>query len=128
RMLHTLLGEQGFQAGMRLYIERHDGQAVTCDDFVAAMADANNVDLSVFKRWYSQAGTPIVDVQQTYNANKQQFTVCFTQHTPATSGQTDKKPVFIPMLFSLYSTNGEQLKLNADHFDDQSRGQIRSHD
>ena len=58
RMLHTLLGEDGFQKGIKLYFERHDGQAVTCDDFAAAMADANDTDLSHFKLWYSQAGTP----------------------------------------------------------------------
>src|SRR5699024_4628843 len=58
RMLHSLLGEEGFQQGMRLYIERHDGQAATCDDFVAAMAEANAADLEQFRRWYGQAGTP----------------------------------------------------------------------
>ncbi len=61
RMIHTLLGEANFQKGMQLYFERHDGSAATCDDFVQAMEDASNVDLSHFRRWYSQAGTPIVD-------------------------------------------------------------------
>src|SRR4051812_11156198 len=61
RMQHTLLGEEKFQAGMRLYFERHDGQAVTCDDFVQAMQDASGVDLSQFRRWYDIAGTPVLD-------------------------------------------------------------------
>lgn len=111
RMLHTLLGEDGFQAGMRLYVERHDGQAVTCDDFVAAMADANQVDLSLFKRWYSQAGTPVVDVQEFYDAKQQQLTLRFAQHTPATQGQPDKQAVHIPILFSLYDQQGQRLSL-----------------
>src|SRR5690625_4065728 len=70
RMLHAFLGEAGFQKGMGLYIARHDGQAVTCDDFVAAMADANDVDLSQFKRWYSQAGTPVLTVSGRYDTGR----------------------------------------------------------
>ena len=61
RMQHTLLGEEKFQAGMRLYFQRHDGQAVTCDDFVQAMQDASGVDLTQFRRWYDVAGTPVLD-------------------------------------------------------------------
>ena len=63
RMYHTLLGEEGFQKGMKLYFQRHDGQAVTCDDFRAAMADANGINLDQFALWYSQAGTPVLDAQ-----------------------------------------------------------------
>ncbi|MGI0152169.1 aminopeptidase N [Pseudidiomarina sp. WS423] len=115
RMLHTLLGEAGFQAGMRCYIERHDGQAVTCDDFIAAMAAANQCDLTRFKNWYSQAGTPVVRVTENYTpASAQtagQLRLRFAQHTPATPGQTAKQPVHIPVLLSAYSSRGERLEL-----------------
>src|SRR4029434_10348993 len=67
RMMHTLVGVDGFRRGMDLYFKRHDGQAVTCDDFVAAIADANGRDLTQFKRWYSQAGTPRVRVETRYD-------------------------------------------------------------
>jgi len=75
RMYHTLLGEAGFQKGMKLYFERHDGQAVTCDDFLAAMADANGCDLAHFGRWYSQSGTPQVHVADHYDAATQKYTL-----------------------------------------------------
>ncbi|MDH3903208.1 MAG: aminopeptidase N, partial [Xanthomonadales bacterium] len=84
RMYHTLLGESGFQKGMKLYFERHDGQAVTCDDFLAAMADANGVNLDRFGRWYSQSGTPHVHVTDHYDAETQKYTLTLKQHTPAT--------------------------------------------
>ncbi len=112
RMLHTLLGEKQFQAGMKLYIERHDGQAVTCDDFVAAMADANQRDLSVFKRWYSQAGTPVVKVTESYDSDKQEYQLSFAQHTPDTPEQTNKLPVHIPILLSAYDAKGNPLVLD----------------
>lgn len=70
RMIHTLLGEEQFQAGMQLYVHRHDGSAATCDDFVQAMEDASNVDLTLFRRWYSQSGTPLVTVRDSYDADK----------------------------------------------------------
>ena len=67
RMMHTLFGKDRFRQGMDLYFERHDGQAVTCDDFVKAMQDASNIDLSLFGRWYSQSGTPHLDITKHYN-------------------------------------------------------------
>ena len=67
-MYRTLLGEAGFKKGMKLYFERHDGGAVTCDDFRAAMADANGADLSQFENWYCQAGTPVLEVSHSYDA------------------------------------------------------------
>lgn len=109
RMLHTLLGEQGFQAGMRLYRERHDGQAVTCEDFVAAMEAATKQDLTQFRRWYSQAGTPTLHVTETYDAAQQTLTLKVQQQTPATPGQKDKQAVVVPLLFSLYSEAGERV-------------------
>lgn len=112
RMMHTLLGEQGFQAGMRLYRERHDGQAVTCEDFVAAMESANAFDLGQFRRWYSQAGTPTLTIDEQYDADAQELKVTVEQHTPATPGQKDKQPVVIPLLFSLYSSSGERLAVH----------------
>ena len=128
RMLHTILGEQGFQAGMRLYIERHDGQAVTCDNFVAAMAEANQADLSVFKRWYSQAGTPIVEVTQHYDANQQRLTLSFSQYTPETAGQTEKQAVYIPMLLSLYGKNGQRLSVTSASTDRHPTDAVRAHE
>ena len=68
RMIQTLVGRKGFRKGMELYVKRHDGQAVTCDDFVAAMADANKIDLRQFMLWYSQAGTPVLKVSSRYDA------------------------------------------------------------
>jgi aminopeptidase N len=114
RMLHTLLGEQGFQAGMRLYRERHDGQAVTCEDFVAALEDANQSDLSQFRRWYSQAGTPEVTITQKYDAATETLKVHLRQQTPATPGQTAKQAVVIPILLSAYSQQGERIELQGE--------------
>ncbi|PHJ22117.1 aminopeptidase n [Cystoisospora suis] len=98
RMYHTLLGEEGFRKGMDLYFERHDGQAVTCDDFRAAMADANNRNLTQFEHWYLQAGTPRVDVVEAfYNMEEKAYTLTLKQHTPPTPGQPTKKPFHIPV-------------------------------
>ena len=109
RMQQTLLGREGFRKGMDLYFKRHDGQAVTCDDFVAAMADANQKDLSQFKRWYSQAGTPRVKVEESFVAGTYQVTL--TQSCPATPGQDKKEPFHIPLLYRLIGegTGSEQL-------------------
>ena len=97
RMMHTLLGEENFQKGMQLYFERHDGSAATCDEFVQAMEDASNVDLSQFRRWYSQSGTPIVSVRDDYNPELEQYTLHVTQHTPITADQKEKLPLHIPL-------------------------------
>ncbi|MEY4698682.1 MAG: hypothetical protein RIR85_102 [Pseudomonadota bacterium] len=109
RMQQTLLGREGFRKGMDLYFKRHDGQAVTCDDFVAAMADANQKDLTQFKRWYSQAGTPRVKVEESFAAGNYQVTL--TQSCPATPGQDKKEPFHIPLLYRLIGdgTGPEQL-------------------
>ncbi|BEU03084.1 aminopeptidase [Agarivorans sp. OAG1] len=112
RMLHTLLGEEGFQAGMKTYVDRHDGQAVTCDDFVNAMQDASGKDLSLFKRWYSQSGTPVLKVQSEYNEAKQQYSLNIHQHTPATAEQSEKHALHIPVSVELLSSNGEALALS----------------
>lgn len=109
RMQQTLLGREGFRKGMDLYFKRHDGQAVTCDDFVAAMADANQKDLTQFKRWYSQAGTPRVKVEESFVSGTYQVTL--TQSCPATPGQDKKEPFHIPLLYRLIgdSASSEQL-------------------
>ena len=87
RMMHLLLGEDNFQKGMKLYFERHDGEAVTCDDFVSAMADASGVDLDHFKLWYSQSGTPEVEVlTDIYDENQQTYTLTLKQSTQPTAG------------------------------------------
>jgi aminopeptidase N len=97
RMQHTILGESGFRKGMDLYFDRHDGQAVTCDDFVNAMSDANHVNLEQFKHWYSQAGTPRVHVEDDYDPNHQTYSLTLTQSCPPTPGQ-EIKPIFhIPL-------------------------------
>ncbi|GIU47936.1 aminopeptidase N [Shewanella sairae] len=109
RMMHTLLGEIGFQKGMALYFERHDGQAVTCDDFVAAMQDASGVDLSQFKRWYSQAGTPQVNVKEEFDEENQRYTLTLEQSTPATPDGSAKLPLHIPFDIELLDVAGSQL-------------------
>src|SRR3990170_68423 len=91
RMMHTLLGEQGFQKGMKLYAERHAGKAATCDDFVAAMVDANGVDFDQFKLWYAQAGTPQIEVEGRYDAGSGTYELSVAQHCPPTPGQAEKK-------------------------------------
>ncbi|XP_026191238.1 puromycin-sensitive aminopeptidase [Cyclospora cayetanensis] len=102
RAYQTLLGEDGFRRGLSLYLARHDGEAVTIDDFRKAMEDANGLDLKQFNRWYSQAGTPEVRVEQaTYNPNFKTFTLTLSQHTPPTRSQPTKLPLMIPMKFGL---------------------------
>ncbi|MDU7913257.1 MAG: aminopeptidase N [Klebsiella grimontii] len=111
RMLHTLLGEENFQKGMQLYFERHDGSAATCDDFVQAMEDASNVDLSHFRRWYSQSSTPIVTVHDDYNPETEQYTLTISQRTPPTSEQAEKLPLHIPFDIELYDNEGKVIPL-----------------
>ena len=111
RMLHTLLGEENFQKGMQLYFERHDGSAATCDDFVQAMEDASNVDLSHFRLWYSQSGTPIVTVHDDYNPETEQYTLTISQRTPPTAEQAEKQPLHIPFAIELYDNEGKVIPL-----------------
>ena len=111
RMLHSILGEEGFRRGMDLYVQRHDGQAVTCDDFVAAMADANNIDFSQFKLWYSQAGTPELDITTSYNNKTCEYILNVQQSCPATPGQLDKQPMHIPLAIGLVGSDGNDLPL-----------------
>ena len=107
RMYHTLLGEEGFQKGMKLYFQRHDGQAVTCDDFRAAMADANGINLDQFALWYSQAGTPVLEAEGCLKNNIFELTV--KQTVPPTPDMADKQPMMIPVKIGLLNRNGEAV-------------------
>jgi len=114
RMQHTLLGEEGFRAGMELYFRRHDGQAVTCDNFVQAMQDASGVDLAQFRRWYAQAGTPVLDVSDAYDAARKSYTLTVRQHTPPTPGQPEKLPLHIPLRLGLLDARGAEIPLQLE--------------
>ena len=109
RMMHTILGAAGFGKGMRLYFERHDGQAVTTEDFVRAMEDANGADLTQFRRWYTQAGTPRIKVRPTFDAATGRLLVDLEQHCPATPGQDSKQPLHVPLRFALLDADGQVL-------------------
>jgi aminopeptidase N len=107
RMQHTLLGPELFRKGMDLYFQRHDGQAVTTDDFVAAMQDASGIDLTQFKRWYDQAGTPVLDVTGEYDAAAKRYTLTVRQSCPPTPGQPTKLPFHIPFAVGLVGPDGK---------------------
>ncbi len=120
RMMHTLLGRDGFRRGMDLYFERHDGQAVTCDDFVAAMQDASGVDLTQFRRWYARAGTPRLNASGSYDATTRRYTLTLTQHLAPTayekrlaeSGQSVVDgPLHIPVALGLVLPDGSDAAL-----------------
>ncbi|MBN8486556.1 MAG: aminopeptidase N [Burkholderiales bacterium] len=116
RMMHTLVGRAGFAAGMKLYFQRHDGQAVTCDDFAQAIADANPgstlaAQLDVFKRWYSQAGTPRLQARGSWDAAGASYTLTLRQHTPATPGQSAKLPQLLPVRMGLVGRDGQAVAL-----------------
>lgn len=109
RMYHSLLGAHGFRKGMDLYFDRHDGQAVTCDDFRAAMADANSRDLDQFERWYQQAGTPVLAIEDRYDLDTQSYFLKVGQSCPDTPGQSDKLPFMLPLEMGLLAANGVDL-------------------
>lgn len=109
RMVHRLLGLEKYRTAMDLYFERHDGQAVTCEDFVKAMEDGSGVDLSQFRLWYSQAGTPEVSFSSEYDEKSSSYEMTFEQHIPDTPNQTDKKPMHIPIEFGLLDAAGKEM-------------------
>jgi aminopeptidase N len=117
RMMHTLLGEAGFRAGMDLYFKRHDGQAVTCEDFVKAMEDANQKDWTLFRNWYSQAGTPEVNVSLEKKGNGE-FTLNCNQSCPATPGQDKKRPFMIPIKAGFVNSSGKPVEFKTDGSDE----------
>lgn len=112
RMQQTLLGKAGFRRGMDLYFQRHDGQAVTINDFVTAMEDANQFDLTQFKRWYNQAGTPQVSVKTKFSGDT--LTIHMNQFCPPTPECHDKKPFHIPIRVALFDEQGQQIPLEKD--------------
>ncbi|RCK28794.1 aminopeptidase N [Thalassospira xiamenensis] len=109
RMMHTLLGADGYRKGIDLYFDRHDGQAVTCDDFAKAMEDANDVDLSQLKIWYSQAGTPSLSWHGEHDADTKQFHLTVEQKTEPTPGQPDKVALHMPIAIGLLGRDGKEL-------------------
>ncbi|PKM05475.1 MAG: aminopeptidase N [Gammaproteobacteria bacterium HGW-Gammaproteobacteria-6] len=111
RMLHTLCGAEGFRKGTDLYFSRHDGQAVTCDDFVMALEEANGLDLTQFKRWYSQAGTPRLAIEGRFDELAGTFSLLCRQSCPPTPGQTQKLPQVIPLRLALLDSSGRELNL-----------------
>ena len=114
RMLQTLLGREGFRKGLDLYFERHDGQAVTVEDFIAAMADANARDLSQFMLWYTQAGTPELACSLDYDPRAKTARLSVSQVVPPTPGQTKKEPMLIPLKVGLIGANGDELPLKLE--------------
>jgi aminopeptidase N len=109
RMIHTLLGRAGFRRGMDLYIRRHDNQAVTIEDFVAAMQDASGIDLGRFKRWYEQAGTPEITVEDRWDKATNSYELRIAQRVPPTPGQAEKLPMLVPLAMGLLGPDGAEL-------------------
>ena len=114
RMMHTLIGQQAFRRGMDLYFARHDNQAVTIDDFAQAMQDASGMDLTGFKRWYHQAGTPEITVSDVYDPASRRYTLTVRQQTPPTPGQPDKHPLVIPLAIGLLDANGQEIEIRLE--------------
>ena len=108
RMLQTLLGKEGFKKGMQLYFERHDGQAVTIEDLLKAMSDANNYDLGQFRRWYDQAGTPHLTISQTWHAQTDEFVLTIEQACPTPPKETEKLPLHLPLALALLDPEGRE--------------------
>ncbi|MCL2876280.1 MAG: aminopeptidase N [Betaproteobacteria bacterium] len=121
RMLKTLLGTEGFRAGMSLYFRRHDGQAVTCDDFVAAMSDANETDLTAFMRWYARDGTPRLKVQGRWDAANASYALTLSQHIPFPKRKS--LPLVIPVAVGLIAPDGSDLPLRLEEESEQSAGE-----
>ena len=123
RMLHTLLGETLWRAGMDEYVARHDGEAATCEQFVAAMEAASGVDLAQFRLWYSTAGTPELHVEEHFDAARSRYTLSVRQSVPDTPGQSDKPPLHIPFRVALLAADGTPLVLDAGR-DDGAGGRL----
>lgn len=111
RMIALLLGAEKFRAGSDLYFQRHDGQAVTTEEFVKAMEDASGVDLKQFRNWYYQAGTPVVAIQSEFDAKSKRYTLSVSQSCPDTPGQSNKKPFTVPLRIGLLGSDGRDLPL-----------------
>ncbi|MFY9179204.1 MAG: aminopeptidase N [Venatoribacter sp.] len=114
RMIHKIVGKEGFRKGSDLYFARHDGQAVTINEFVAAMENANDIDLTLFKRWYKQAGTPVVTASYQYDSDAKQFILELSQCCPDTPGQSNKLPMWIPLQVGLLNSQGQDMCLEVE--------------
>jgi len=114
RMIYTLLGAELFKKGLTLYLTRHDGQAVTNEDFVHSMEDASGIDLSQFRLWYTQAGTPELNVTGSYDAGEGVYTLTCRQSCPPSPGQPEKKPLHIPLAVGLVGRDGSDLPLRLE--------------
>ncbi|MBX4959688.1 aminopeptidase N [Rhizobium lentis] len=110
RMIATLIGKDGFKKGMDLYFDRHDGQAVTIEDFVKCFEDASGRDLTQFSLWYHQAGTPLVTTSGSYDPTAGTFTLSLEQMIPATPGQSNKEPMHIPLSLALFGEDGGKIE------------------
>ena len=110
RMLHTLLGEADFRRGTDLYFARHDGQAATVENFLAAMSEVSARDLTQFARWYAQAGTPVVTIRESWDAPAHAFHIAISQHTPPSPGQIEKAALHIPLRYALYAADGSRIE------------------
>ncbi|EAR10530.1 aminopeptidase N [Reinekea blandensis] len=113
-MLNTLVGDELFRQGSDLYFERFDGMAVTTDDFVACMAEVSGQDFTQFKRWYTQAGTPQVDIEQAFDAQTNTYQLTFKQSCKPTPGQSEKQPFVIPVRMALLDQSGQELTIDCD--------------
>ncbi len=122
RMLKTLLGEEGFRAGMDLYFDRHDGDAATVEDFLACFADANGVDLTRFALWYAQSGTPKLSVSGQWDEAERSFRLDVAQTLAPTPGQHEKQPMVIPLAVGLVGPDGNDLPLTLDDGTNAERG------
>ena len=120
RMTHTLVGRDSFRKGMDLYFQRHDGQAVTCDDFTQAMQDASGVDLSQLRRWYAQAGTPRVTARGAYDEAAGTYTLTVRQSLASTSGSAEREPLHIPLAIGLVAPDGLDIPLRLEGEDSAS--------
>jgi len=117
RMLHTLIGIEKFRLGMDLYFSRFDGMAVTCDDFINAMADASGKDLTQFKLWYSQLGTPTITVIESFDVQKQCYKLTLSQKSPVTDEQTNPKALHIPVRIELIVNSDSNSNKEMNHFE-----------
>lgn len=123
RMMQTIVGRKGFRKGMDEYFRRHDGQAVTTEDFAAAISEPNHKDFSQFKLWYSQPGTPRVVVKDSYNSAKQELTLSLEQLRPDIPAAADAKPFHIPLMMGLLNSRGEDMNLHCPQISQNSDGQ-----
>ena len=125
RMLHTMLGVDGFRRGTDLYFERHDGTAATCEDFVRAMEDANGADLADFRRWYSQAGTPRIRAALSHEPGTAKARLTLEQAVPPTPGQDEKQPMPLPLRLALFGAqSGKPIVPERVHVLHDAEGEI----